>query len=129
MVTNYNSNSTVTATFSNLKVQGSNAPAPLGTGGGIEQSAQSIEAPQSFEVYPNPTSGDLNVDLTPYIGRNVRMEVYSLEGKLLEFSEIDEVQTVIERIDLSQFGNGMYLVKVKSAGLPDATRRVVLQRK
>jgi hypothetical protein len=56
------------------------------------------------------------------------MEVYSLTGQLLRFVEIEEVQSAVERIDLSPFQNGMYLVKVKSDGLPDATRRVVLQR-
>lgn len=123
VATNNTSNSTVTATFSNVSFSGSTS----GLGGGTEQSAQSIEAPHGFEVYPNPTGGELNVDLTQYIGRSVRIEVYSLEGKLLQFSELDEVQTTLERLDMSRFQNGMYLVSVKSAGLPDAVRRVVKQ--
>ena len=126
VATNNTSNSTVTATFSNVSFSGSTSG--LGTGGGsMEQSAQSIEAPHSFEVYPNPTGGELNLDLTQYIGRSVRIEMYSLEGKLLQFSELDEVQTTLKSLDLSRFQNGMYLVKVKSAGLPDAVRRVVKQ--
>ncbi|MBX2927528.1 MAG: T9SS type A sorting domain-containing protein [Saprospiraceae bacterium] len=125
VVTNYTPNSTVTATFSNVSFTGSNSG--LATGGSIEQSTQSIEAPHSFEVYPNPTGGELNIDLTQYAGRSVRIEVYSLEGKLLQFSEIDEVQTTVEQMNLSDYHSGMYLVKVKSAGLPDATRRVVKQ--
>ncbi|HRK82931.1 MAG TPA: T9SS type A sorting domain-containing protein [Saprospiraceae bacterium] len=40
-------------------------------------------------MYPNPTGGDLNVDLTNYVGRAVSLEVYSLEGKLLQFNKID----------------------------------------
>ncbi|HRK83974.1 MAG TPA: T9SS type A sorting domain-containing protein [Saprospiraceae bacterium] len=126
VATNNTSNSTVTATFSNVSFSGSTSG--LGTGGGsMEQSAHSIEAPHSFEVYPNPTGGELNLDLTQYIGRSVRIEMYSLEGKLLQFSELDEVQTTLKSLDLSRFQNGMYLVKVKSAGLPDAVRRVVKQ--
>jgi hypothetical protein len=80
-----------------------------------------------FQTYPNPTSGELNVDLTQYIGREVRLEVYSLTGQLLRFVEIEELQTTVERLDLSAFQNGMYMVKVKSRELPDVTRRVVLQ--
>jgi hypothetical protein len=34
----------------------------------------------------------------------------------------------VERLDLSGFSNGMYLIRVKSDGLPDATRRVVVTR-
>jgi regulation of enolase protein 1 (concanavalin A-like superfamily) len=121
--TNYTANSTVTATFSGVSFTDSNPT----SGANINQVAESIDVPHGFDVYPNPTGGELNVDLTSYFGRAVRMEVYSLEGKLLQFSELDEVQNVLERLDLKGFQNGMYLVKVKSAGLPDAVRRVVKQ--
>jgi hypothetical protein len=125
IATNYTANSTVTATFAGVSYTGSNA-----TAASFDHALRgaSIDTPHSFEVYPNPTVGELNVDLTQYFGRSVRLEVYSLEGKLLQFNEVDEVQTTLERLDLKGFQNGMYLVKVKSAGLPDATKRIVLQR-
>jgi hypothetical protein len=125
IATNYTANSTVTATFAGVSYTGSNAG--LGTGS-IGQRAESIEAPHGIEVYPNPTSGELNIDLTDYIGRSVRIELYSIEGKLLQFSEVEEVQTVMESLNLAPFENGMYLVKVKSAGWPDILKRVVLAR-
>ena len=68
------------------------------------------------------------MDLTQYIGWAVRIEVYSLEGKLLQFSEIEEVQATLEGLDLSSLQRGMYLVRGKSEGLPDATRRVAVTR-
>jgi len=130
VATNYTANSTVTATFSGVSYTGSNA-----TASSFELRASSLESPHSFEVYPNPTGGELNVDLTSYFGRAVRLEVYSLEGKLLQFSELDEVQNTLERLDLTGFQSGMYLVKVKcitrdgiSRELPDVTKRIVLQR-
>ncbi|HRD82375.1 MAG TPA: T9SS type A sorting domain-containing protein, partial [Saprospiraceae bacterium] len=73
-------------------------------------------------------SGELNLDLSQYIGRSIRIETYSLEGKLLQFSEIEEVQNTLEHLDLKGFQSGMYLVKVKSAGLQDVTRRIVVNR-
>jgi len=123
VVTNYTANSAVTATFSGVSFTGSN---PI-IGANMNEVTQSAEQPYSFEVYPNPTGAELNLDLTQYIGRSVRIETYSLEGKLLRFTELDEVQTTLERLDLTGFQNGMYLVKVKSAGLPEVTRRVVKQ--
>jgi hypothetical protein len=125
IATNYTANSTVTATFAGVSYTGSNA-----TAASFDHAlrAASMDTPHSFEVYPNPTGGELNVDLTQYFGRSVRLEVYSLEGKLLQFNEVDEVQSTLEHLDLKGFQNGMYLVKVKSAGLPDATKRIVLQR-
>ncbi|MBP8238613.1 MAG: T9SS type A sorting domain-containing protein [Saprospiraceae bacterium] len=123
VTTNYTANSTVTATFANVSFTGSNPT----SGANINEVAQSIDTPHGFEVYPNPTGGELNLDLTQYIGRSVRIETYSLEGKLLRFTELDEVQTTLEHLDLTGFQSGMYLVKVKSAGLPEVTRRVVKQ--
>jgi hypothetical protein len=132
VATNYTANTTVTATFSDVSYTGSNVPL---LGEGIGQRAESIEQPHSFEAYPNPTSGELNVALTQYVGQAVRLEVYNLTGQLLRFVEIDEVQTTVERLDLSGFSNGMYMIRVKAVGvenfqplLPDATRRVVVAR-
>ncbi len=127
VATNYTANSTVTATFSNVSFTGSNSGLGSPFTPDVLTPLHSPLTPE-FDVYPNPTGGDLNVDLAQYVGRAVRLEVYSLEGKLLQFSELDEVQNTLERLDLKGLQNGMYLVKVKSAGLPDATRRVVLTR-
>ncbi|MBX2929629.1 MAG: DUF3616 domain-containing protein [Saprospiraceae bacterium] len=123
VATNYQQTSTVVATFANVSYTGSNVPPLAGAEG-----AASIEQPNGFEAYPNPTSGELNVNLAQYLGRAVRVEVYGLTGQLLRLVEIEEVQTVTEQLDLSALQSGMYLVKVKSDGLPDATQRVVLAR-
>ena len=127
VATNYTANSTVTATFSNVSFTGSNSGLGSPFAPDVFTPLHSPLTPD-FDVYPNPTGGELNVDLANYVGRAVRLEVYSLEGKLLQFTELDEVQHTLERLDLKGLQNGMYLVKVKSAGLPDATRRVVLAR-
>jgi hypothetical protein len=125
VATNYTANSTVTATFTGVSFTDSN---PI-SGTNINEVAESIDAPHGFEVYPNPTNGELNVDLTNYVGRAVRLEVYSLEGKLLQFSEVDEVETHIHTLDMSKLHTGMYLIRVKSAGIQDAVQKAVLQRK
>lgn len=126
VLTNFSSNNTISATFSNVVVSGSTSP--MVTPGGLP-GVQATLGQVEVSLYPNPTSGELNVDLSSYVGRNVRMELYTIEGKLLQFTEIDEVQTTVEQIDLSKYRNGVYLIKVKSEGLPDAVQRTVLQRK
>jgi hypothetical protein len=122
VTTNYTANSTVTTTFSSVSYTGSN-PIALS----YDPQAVSLDTPYSFEVYPNPTSGALNVDLMQYVGRTVRLDVYSINGKLLQFRDIFELQTTVVQLDLSNYRSGMYLVSVKSEGLPDVTRRIVLQ--
>lgn len=122
IATNYQDNSVVTATFANVTVVEGNPL--LMPADGVAETLM-----PGFEIFPNPSSGELNVNLGQYAGKAVRMELYSLQGQLLRLVEIDEVQTTVESLDLSAFGGGMYLLRVKSEGLPDATRRVALTRK
>ena len=128
VVTNYQQTSTVAATFANVSYSGG-VSTPLNTHAPLNPHnlAALVDIPE-FSVFPNPTSGELNLDLTQYAGRSVRIELYSTEGRLLQFAEVDEVNTFIEQIELSAYQSGMYLVKVKSEGLPDAIRRVALTR-
>ncbi|MBX2928196.1 MAG: T9SS type A sorting domain-containing protein [Saprospiraceae bacterium] len=131
VATNYQQTSTVTATFANVSFWGAMPPlvgasAPLNTLN--ELTTDNSQQISDFQTYPNPTSGELNVNLAQYLGREVRVEVYSLTGQLLHLVEIEEVQTTVEQLDLSALQGGMYLVKVKSRELPDATRRIVVTR-
>jgi|GEM_PF-4201618 len=126
VATNATSTEPVTATYSNVTFTGANAMLVSSGGGPVTHSDFSSQYEADFSIFPNPTSGELNVDLTQYIGREVRIEVYSLESRLMQFSEVDEVQTAVEKLNLAGFRSGMYLIKVKSNGLPDVTRRVVL---
>jgi hypothetical protein len=122
VATNQIANGTMTATFLNVGFTQDN---PLS---GQAADVQPVLGQVEFSVFPNPTNGELNLDLTQYAGKPVRIELFSLEGKLMKFVEIDEVQNIMEQLDLSSFQRGMYLVRVKSEGLPDATRKVVLNR-
>ncbi len=138
VATNYQQNSTVTATFANVSfaVGGNNLVTP--TDGATVRANDYLSQPD-FSIFPNPTTGELKVDLTQYAGLPVRLEVYSLQGRLLQFVELEEVQTALESIDLSDHPDGMYLIRVKAVGvgvenvlplplLPDLSKRVVLAR-
>ena len=127
VVTNYQQNSTVTATFANVSHTGSGGQALAPPA--IPDLLQAAPMTVDFSVFPNPTSGTLNLDLTQYIGLPVHIEVYNLQGKLLHFAEIQEVQTAIESLDLSGLHSGMYLVRVTTREFPVVTKRVVVDGK
>ncbi|MBL7793988.1 MAG: zinc-dependent metalloprotease [Saprospiraceae bacterium] len=121
VVTNYEQMSAVTATFANVAVVDFmmlSAPPPSGA----VTSGQSLD----FEIYPNPASGEVNVNLSPYIGRSVRLELFDIHGKSRNIVELEAVETPTQPIDLSAFPTGMYLIRVQTEGIPDATKRVVL---
>jgi hypothetical protein len=119
VVTNYNPNSTVTATFANVSVTGGNITKPT------INIQEDIFAGADFTIMPNPTNGWTNIELDSYGKRDVKMDIYSLQGKLLRSAVINAAKGR-EEIDLSSFANGMYLIRLRAEGLPDVTERVVL---
>lgn len=123
VVTNNQPTGTVTATFANVSTTG-NSSGLLPPG--INEQLYDPPLTLDFSLFPNPTTNEVNINLSAYSGRPVRIELYTPQGQQLRFVEIQEVQTAIERLDLSAFANGMYWIKVKTPGLPDVTKRVVL---
>ncbi|MBK7808988.1 MAG: T9SS type A sorting domain-containing protein [Saprospiraceae bacterium] len=119
VVTNYNPNSTVTATFANVSVTGGNITKPT------INTQEDLFTAADFTILPNPTNGWTNIELGSYGKRDVKMDIYSLQGKLLRSAVINAAKGR-EEIDLSTFANGMYLIRVTAEGLPDVTKRVVV---
>ena len=82
------------------------------------------EAPQAldFDLFPNPTTGSVNIDLTQYTGKPVQIEVYNLLGRLLYYKSMDEVQVPQIEMDLSAYTPGNYLIRVKTDGTQGTTK-------
>jgi hypothetical protein len=77
-----------------------------------------IERQTSVRVYPNPSAGLFNVNLS--VSETIRsIEVYDLMGKrVMEFYP-NAAQVVL---DLSSLTNGIYTVKIKSDELNQSVR-------
>jgi len=90
-------------------------------------------AAPDFAAFPNPTTGELNLDLGAYRGHAVRLELYDVHGKAVKVVEIEAAEST-ERLDLSGLHNGVYVIRVKLVRAenvlpvrpPDATKRVVV---
>jgi len=82
-------------------------------------------APTELNIYPNPTSGLLNVAFANTKQENVELALYNLTGQLVkEWTNItnDKVQ-----LDLSKEVNGTYLLMLKRADGVEV-KRLVLNR-
>ncbi|MFT6324724.1 MAG: hypothetical protein ACJAWO_002291 [Halieaceae bacterium] len=67
-------------------------------------------------MYPNPTKGDLTIDLKGFLGQTVEIEIMTTNGQLvkktiLESNNQSELNT---QIDLNGVAQGLYFVVVKS---------------
>ncbi|MFT4753845.1 MAG: hypothetical protein ACI85Q_001394, partial [Salibacteraceae bacterium] len=79
---------------------------------GISEPGQSLV----ISMYPNPTKGDLTIDLKGFLGQTVEIEIMTTNGQLvkktiLESNNQSELNT---QIDLNGVAQGLYFVVVKS---------------
>jgi len=74
-----------------------------------------------FNVYPNPSSGILNIELNDYIVENIW--IYNSLGKIIyQVNSIRKEQLII---DLSMFDNGIYFLKFETPE-KSFTKRIIL---
>ncbi len=117
-----NGNVVTTAVFDNVFVTG---PPPILV---RPDNTTVVEAAAPvLQVYPNPTNGNITLDLSAYPANNLRIELYNVQGKVLQVLEKDSAESNTASFDLSDYGSGIYLIRVRSEGLPDAVKRVVVQ--
>ncbi|MCK7591025.1 T9SS type A sorting domain-containing protein, partial [Subsaxibacter sp. CAU 1640] len=94
----------------------------------------SIEEPEEpeayqFLVYPNPTSGNLNIRISGIL-TVTNISMYDLSGKMI-FNEMiseEDGRFGIERtLDLSNYSNGLYLLKLTD-NQKTITKKIVVNR-
>lgn len=76
------------------------------------------------QVYPNPTSGKITIELLKPNEFPASVKITSPFGKMLESLEIPAETEKLE-LDLSHFSQGVYLVCIKQKGYREQVHRVV----
>ena len=72
----------------------------------------------NFNVYPNPTKGDLNINISDNTGD---IQIYDLSGKLVKTFQIDG----INKYDVSGFQEGIYVIMINNDS--SKTQKLVIQ--
>lgn len=86
---------------------------------------QQKAADETVSVYPNPSSGLVNIDLKGVMAENVNIEVYNQVGQLVYSATYNESKGLFE-IDLRDQASGVYTIKLISDGQV-ISKRVVIQ--
>ena len=122
-------------------------------GSTIETGINNHDLNASLNVYPNPTTDIVNVELTINNGQSgdVAIQVYDMYGKLLDVVNVGNTDAMnrvptdhsmdsygvanthglsaqTTQIDLSRYANGVYFIKAVSEGNVLAVRKVVKNR-
>jgi hypothetical protein len=77
-----------------------------------------------FAVYPNPSNGILNLEISHAGSSTVEVKVLNLIGQTLRTSQFRTGEAQV--LDLTQLPKGVYFIQV-SDGSETANRRIILQ--
>jgi hypothetical protein len=98
----------------------------LSDGCGITPNPGSTPDVSTFGAFPNPTTGDVNLTVAEFMGKNANVEIYNAVGQLIESRELVDIQSATEQFDLSAQQAGVYMINVNVEGVGVFTQRVML---
>lgn len=88
-----------------------------------EQAVLSID----YQVFPNPTSGNISIELEADELQEVRLQIVNLEGKVVYTNEFEPVKTYYAKdLDISFLPKGIYFIQLQT-DMGYYSERVVLQ--
>jgi hypothetical protein len=96
----------------------------------VETGISSYDLSANMKVYPNPTSGVLNVELTTNNVQfgDVKIQIYDVYGKLLDNVETQNIASPhTTQIDLSRYSSGIYFIKAVDGDRQLGMRKIVKQ--
>ncbi len=81
----------------------------------ISNNTNEVLDPSSINVYPNPTSKLLNIDISNlYFGKEIEIRVYNMNGKMI-LLEKTNAETII-KLNTSSLNNGNYFMNIIGNG-------------
>lgn len=78
-----------------------------------------------FNVYPNPSNGNVNIELKGFGSIEKKIELYNQVGQIVHEEKMNNM-TNNASIDLGNFPSGIYFLKV-SNGLQSETKKLIIQ--
>ncbi|WP_417612588.1 CARDB domain-containing protein [Owenweeksia hongkongensis] len=79
----------------------------------------------TFNLYPNPTTGMVYVKLVKSPSDDNQVLVFDLNGKLLYQRTLINPETGLMDIDLKDYADGMYIIRIRSGGEMHLGKRVM----
>ena len=91
-----------------------------------EEEKINLSSETTFTMYPNPTTGVVTFDFSSHEDGELKIELVDLAGKVV-YTHVSTF-TNVERLDLSEVHNGMYVVKISIDGNEVAVEQLVIRK-
>lgn len=119
-----NANATTNVAFSNVVVTGTPPVLPLvANNSGLPPTASAEILRPDVRLYPNPSSGEVNIDLSQFAEPNGVLKVFNLLGELVLLENLNG--DPVHRTTLSGSA-GIYLIVIEVENAAPVVKRIVL---
>ena len=83
-------------------------------------------ASNSFQLYPNPATDELTIELINAKDAVDSYTIYSIEGKMVFHKALNgSVEKYKEKIDISSLENGLYIFQLSSGGITTSSTKII----
>lgn len=94
---------------------GGNFVDTCGNSSGIEETSSIVK---DFNVYPNPTNGNVTLEINLDKPENINISIYNTIGERIYFENVNNVfGSFYKNIDISGLSKGIYLININAADL------------
>jgi len=69
------------------------------------------ELANAVNVFPNPTTGQLNVSFNGF-GSDTQIEIVNVQGKRVYATQVSATENFTQTLDLATFSNGVYYIRI-----------------
>ncbi|KAA3633075.1 MAG: HYR domain-containing protein, partial [Bacteroidetes bacterium] len=87
----------------------------------------SITDKDDFNVYPNPTAGLLNIDVTSFLDESMEIEMFNALGEIVWRQKVDRLETTLITAKMTNLADGVYFLQVTSNG-KRLSKQIILSR-
>ena len=94
----------------------------------LVSSTNDPESQTTFDIVPNPATDQINVQIAPFIGHKVDIQLYNLFGQKVLHRQIEKVSSTTEQLNTTALPPGTYLVEVKSEEIRVTKKLVINSR-
>lgn len=88
----------------------------------------SLSNSEPISIAPNPTSGNLHIDLSNYMNKSIRYMVTSIQGQTMMEGKFEADHHYLETLDLYDVPNGVYILYLRSPLSEPIAVRFVVQK-
>jgi hypothetical protein len=82
----------------------------------------------AVRVFPNPANDVVNIDLAPFEGVQVKLDVFNQVGQLMRSATIERATKSAYELDLSDAPVGTYIIKVQPDGRRSVSKTIQIVR-